>query len=83
MATPLPFDPSQLPAHVGIIMDGNGRWARQRNQARTQGHLEGLKAAKRVVKAASDAGLRFVTLYVFPRKLEANRRRGEFFDGFD
>lgn len=65
MAAPLPFDPSQLPAHVGIIMDGNGRWARLRNQARTQGHLEGLKAAKRVVKAASDAGLRFVTLYAF------------------
>jgi undecaprenyl diphosphate synthase len=46
-------------------MDGNGRWARQRNLIRTQGHLEGLKAAKRTVKAASDLGIRFLTLYVF------------------
>jgi undecaprenyl diphosphate synthase len=46
-------------------MDGNGRWARQRGQFRTQGHLEGLKAAKRIVKAASDMGVSFLTLYTF------------------
>jgi undecaprenyl diphosphate synthase len=46
-------------------MDGNGRWARQRGMPRTQGHLEGLKAAKRIVKAASDAGVQFLTLYAF------------------
>jgi undecaprenyl diphosphate synthase len=46
-------------------MDGNGRWARQRSMVRTQGHLEGLKAAKRIVKAASDMGIRFLTLYAF------------------
>jgi undecaprenyl diphosphate synthase len=51
--------------HVGIIMDGNGRWARQRGLIRTQGHLEGLKAAKRIVKAASDMGLEYLTLYAF------------------
>jgi len=51
--------------HIGIIMDGNGRWARQRGQLRTQGHLEGLKAAKRLVKAASDMGLSYLTLYTF------------------
>ncbi|MDR0404030.1 MAG: di-trans,poly-cis-decaprenylcistransferase [Treponema sp.] len=54
-----------LPVHVGIIMDGNGRWAEKRRLIRSQGHLEGLKAAKRIVKAASDAGIRFLTLYVF------------------
>jgi undecaprenyl diphosphate synthase len=54
-----------IPRHVGIIMDGNGRWARQRSMARTQGHLEGLKAAKRIVKAASDLGIQFITLYAF------------------
>jgi len=53
------------PLHVGIIMDGNGRWARQRSLIRTQGHLEGLEAAKRVVKAASDMGIRYLTLYTF------------------
>ena len=54
-----------IPVHVGIIMDGNGRWAQSRGLARTQGHLEGLKAAKRIVKAASDIGIKFLTLYAF------------------
>ena len=54
-----------IPRHVGIIMDGNGRWAKQRSLIRTQGHLEGLKAAKRIVKAASDRGVRYLTLYAF------------------
>jgi undecaprenyl diphosphate synthase len=46
-------------------MDGNGRWARGRNQLRTQGHLEGLKTAKRIVQAAGDMGIAYLTLYVF------------------
>ena len=54
-----------IPAHIGIIMDGNGRWAQKRALVRTQGHLEGLKAAKRIVKAASDLGVKFLTLYAF------------------
>jgi len=56
---------TEIPAHVGIIMDGNGRWAQKRALARTQGHLEGLKAAKRIVKAASDMGVKYLTLYAF------------------
>jgi len=55
----------EVPAHIGIIMDGNGRWAQKRGLVRTQGHLEGLKAAKRIVKAASDLGVRYLTLYAF------------------
>jgi undecaprenyl diphosphate synthase len=55
----------EIPAHIGIIMDGNGRWARKRGLARTQGHLEGLKTAKKIVKAASDLGVKFLTLYAF------------------
>lgn len=58
-------NPGPVPAHIGIIMDGNGRWAKKRGLVRTQGHLEGLKAAKRIVKAASDLGISFLTLYVF------------------
>jgi undecaprenyl diphosphate synthase len=46
-------------------MDGNGRWAQRKNQLRTQGHLEGLKTAKKIVKAASDLHIQFLTLYVF------------------
>lgn len=56
---------SSLPVHVGIIMDGNGRWAKKRNLPRTAGHEQGLKRAKEIAKAASDAGIRYLTLYVF------------------
>ena len=59
------IDPAALPVHVGIIMDGNGRWAKKQNQARTFGHTEGLKRAKEIAKAASDLGIRYLTLYVF------------------
>ena len=55
----------RIPLHVGIIMDGNGRWAQQRGLVRTQGHLEGLKTAKKIVKAASDLGIKYLTLYAF------------------
>ena len=59
------LDPSRLPVHVGIIMDGNGRWAVKRSLPRTAGHQEGIKAAKRVVKSASDLGVKYLTLYTF------------------
>ncbi len=58
-------DVNNLPLHVGVIMDGNGRWAKQRNLIRTNGHTEGLKRGKEIVKAASDLGLRFLTFYTF------------------
>lgn len=51
--------------HIAVIMDGNGRWAEQRGLARTKGHQEGLEAAKRIVKAASDLHIPYITLYVF------------------
>ena len=51
--------------HVGIIMDGNGRWATAKGQRRFQGHLEGLKAAKRIVNAAVNMGVSYLTLYTF------------------
>ncbi|MDR0663539.1 MAG: di-trans,poly-cis-decaprenylcistransferase [Spirochaetaceae bacterium] len=54
-----------LPRHVGIIMDGNGRWARSKGLARTNGHTEGLKTARRIVEAASRRGIGYLTLFVF------------------
>lgn len=54
-----------VPVHVGIIMDGNGRWAQQRKLPRTMGHKEGLNVAKRIVKAAANLGVKYVTLYTF------------------
>ncbi len=58
-------DEKNLPQHIGIIMDGNGRWATKRSLPRTAGHFEGVKAAKRVVKAAKDSNIPFLTFYVF------------------
>jgi undecaprenyl diphosphate synthase len=55
----------RMPQHVGIIMDGNGRWAQERGKPRSEGHLEGMKAAKRVVQAAAAAGLRYISLFTF------------------
>jgi undecaprenyl diphosphate synthase len=60
-----PLDHGRLPRHVGIIMDGNGRWAQARGKPRTEGHLEGVKAAKRVVAAAAESGLAYLSLYTF------------------
>ncbi len=54
-----------LPEHIAIIMDGNGRWAKQRGLARTQGHKEGLNSAKRIVAMAASLGIKYVTLYTF------------------
>jgi undecaprenyl diphosphate synthase len=54
-----------LPGHVGIIMDGNGRWAQLRGQPRAAGHREGAAAVRRVVRAARRLGLRALTLYAF------------------
>jgi undecaprenyl diphosphate synthase len=54
-----------LPNHVGIIMDGNGRWAQLRGEPRQRGHREGSAAVRRVVRAARRLGLRALTLYAF------------------
>lgn len=54
-----------LPSHVGIIMDGNGRWAQLRGGARAEGHREGSRAVRRIVRAARRLGLRALTLYAF------------------
>jgi len=51
--------------HLGIIMDGNGRWATQQGKKRTEGHLEGVKTTKRIVKKASELGINYLSLYTF------------------
>src|ERR1700761_5608382 len=51
--------------HVGIIMDGNGRWAQRRGLPRTAGHIEGAKAVNEIVETAARAGVRVITLYAF------------------
>jgi undecaprenyl diphosphate synthase len=56
---------TSIPQHIGIIMDGNGRWANFRKMPRTSGHIEGLKAAKRIIRAAVVRNISFLTLYAF------------------
>ncbi len=53
------------PAHVAIIMDGNGRWAKQRHLPRVEGHRNGVESVRAVVKAAGEAGVKYLTLYAF------------------
>jgi undecaprenyl diphosphate synthase len=59
------LDPSQLPRHVAIIMDGNGRWAQRRGLPRVEGHRKGAVAVRTVVRAAREIGLPAITLYAF------------------
>lgn len=54
-----------IPQHVAIIMDGNGRWAEQRGQSRVQGHREGIESVRDIVKASSLLGVKYLTLYAF------------------
>ena len=59
------LDPGAVPAHVGIVMDGNGRWAKQRGLPRTEGHAAGESAMFDTVEGAVDAGLKWLTLFAF------------------
>ena len=58
-------DPGRLPAHVAVIMDGNRRWAKKRGLPSLAGHKAGVDSVHAVVKAASDAGVKALTLYAF------------------
>ncbi len=56
---------SKVPTHVGIIMDGNGRWAQQRGLPRVMGHKVGVESVRSVIRAARKVGVRYLTLYTF------------------
>lgn len=57
--------PPAMPRHVAVIMDGNGRWAERRGQPRSDGHRAGVESVRQVVRAASDLGIGWLTLYAF------------------
>lgn len=59
------LDLHNIPEHVAIIMDGNGRWAKQRKMPRIKGHYEGMQTIKKVTREASDIGIKYLTLYAF------------------
>jgi undecaprenyl diphosphate synthase len=54
-----------LPQHIAVIMDGNGRWATERGLSRTEGHQEGIESVRDIVKVASQLGIKYLTLYAF------------------
>ncbi len=67
ITTPLPMDldPARLPRHVAVIMDGNGRWAKQRAMPRIMGHRRGVDALKRLLRCCDDWGIGALTAYAF------------------
>jgi undecaprenyl diphosphate synthase len=59
------IDKTRLPKHVAVIMDGNGRWAKQRGLDRSMGHVEGVNTVRRITEIASEIGVKYLTLYTF------------------
>ncbi|HUW93133.1 MAG TPA: isoprenyl transferase [Bacteroidales bacterium] len=59
------IDKNKLPRHVAVIMDGNGRWARRRGHDRVYGHQQGVVAVRKVIEAAVETGIKYLTLYAF------------------
>jgi undecaprenyl diphosphate synthase len=66
-------DARRIPSHIGIVMDGNGRWARERGLPRLSGHNAGMLAMKEIVKRASSLGVKYLTVYAFSTE---NWKRG-------
>lgn len=64
----LPIPASALPAHIAVIMDGNGRWAQERGLSRSEGHKAGVRAAKAIVTECRTIGIRHLTLYTFSQE---------------
>lgn len=59
------LDPSKIPSHVAIIMDGNGRWAKKRILNRVKGHEQGLEVVRTIVRTSREIGISVLTLYAF------------------
>ena len=71
------LDPRRLPKHIAIIMDGNGRWARQRHLPRIAGHRAGVDAVRSTVETAARVGIQSLTLYAFSTENWQRRPRTE------
>jgi undecaprenyl diphosphate synthase len=65
MNIPESIDRSRLPRHIAIIMDGNGRWAKERGEDRLYGHYEGVVSVRNIVDACGELGIGYLTLYAF------------------
>ncbi len=65
MNSAIQIDPDRIPQHVAIIMDGNGRWAKQRGLHRNMGHQQGVETVKRITELSTRIGIKYLTLYTF------------------
>lgn len=65
MSIPESIDRNRLPRHIAIIMDGNGRWAKERGEDRVYGHYEGVVSVREIVDACGELGIGYLTLYAF------------------
>src|SRR5262245_46537866 len=59
------IDSNNLPKHIAVIMDGNGRWAKQHGMPRLYGHKQGVKAVREITEASAELGIQYLTLYAF------------------
>src|ERR1700679_1984656 len=59
------IDSQALPSHIAIIMDGNGRWAKEKGQDRLFGHLHGVESVRNIVEGCAELGINYLTLYAF------------------
>ena len=59
------IDMNNLPQHIGIIMDGNGRWAKKRGLPRSAGHKAGAESLKKIITEANNLGVKYITVYAF------------------
>ena len=59
------IDPNRLPSHIAIIMDGNGRWAKEKGQDRLFGHYHGVESVRDIVEGCAELGIKYLTLYAF------------------
>ena len=75
------MDKENIPEHVAIIMDGNGRWAQSRGLERWEGHKKGVDAVRAALEAAGEIGVKYFTLYAF--SIENWKRPKKEIDGVD
>src|SRR5690348_9389344 len=65
MTSSSPIDPTRIPRHIAVIMDGNGRWAKSRHLPRIFGHRAGIVSVREIVKSCGELGVKYLTLYAF------------------
>ena len=74
----------KLPRHIAVIMDGNGRWAKQRGRERVFGHQNGVNAVRQVTEACAELGVEYLTLYTFSTGSQgSNLQKAEKFQNID